>query len=549
MKKTDINQMTLREKIAQTCLVRQSDLLMRADKAYDELRDPAEAKEIMTKNQFGGIWVHGNTDVNSMSKKYNDYFAFDSRKYLNWFKDVISEVEIPVLGANDPGGKSSIDDLSRYATGLIIGAADSEELAYELGQCVGLEHKAYGCNWLWCPNVDLMGRFTGDIVRPFSNIQEQQIRMCRAYFQGIQDAGVAACAKHFPGPDPNETRDGHVVTTYNKQSKEDWKQGMGAVFQAMIDAGVDTIMDAGSAFPAVDDTKIGKRYAACGLSQKVLQDLLRGEMGFDGVIITDDVNMGGFTSYYEKDEIYGRFLAAGNDVLLGVGIDAVDRIEDCVRRGIVTEERITDACRRVLALKEKLGMFEDGFEYGGVDLDAVKARTAAVIKKIAEKGLTLVRDEINLLPLKEKPKHVTIFVYTHAEGIMTRLQAMKQAFEARGAEVVLKRRPESYTEIEEAAERSDLIIYAGYIGHFAPKGGPSFYGEEFWCLRYTFTAGREKSMGVSLGYPFIHYFFMDDADTFVNLYTPDERVQEAFVAAVYGEIPFSGIAPLDMTVR
>ena len=106
---------------------------MQADKAYDELRDSAEAKEIMTKNQFGGIWVHGNTDVNSMSKKYNDYFAFDSRKYLAWFKDVISEVEIPVLGANDPGGKSSIDDLSRYATGLIIGAADSEELVYELG--------------------------------------------------------------------------------------------------------------------------------------------------------------------------------------------------------------------------------------------------------------------------------------------------------------------------------------------------------------------------------------------------------------------------------
>lgn len=549
MKKPDITKMTLREKIAQTCLVRQSDLLMRADKAYDELRDPAEAKEIMTKNQFGGIWVHGNTDVNSMSKKYNDYFAFDSKKYLAWFKDVISDVAIPVLGANDPSGKGSIGDLSRYPTGLIVGAANSEELAYELGRCVGLEHKAYGCNWLWAPNVDLMGRFTGGIVRPFSNIQEQQIRMCRAYFKGLQDVGVAACAKHFPGPDPNETRDGHIVTTYNKLSKAEWKQRMGTVFQAMIDAGVYTIMDSGSAFPAIDDTKIGKRYTACGLSQKVLQGLLREEMGFDGVIITDDVNMGGFTSYYEKDEIYARFLAAGNDVLLGVSIDAVDRIEACVHRGIVTEERITDACRRVLALKEKLGMFEESFAYGGVDLDAVKAKTAEIARKIAEKGLTLVRDNIGLLPLKEKPKHVTIFLYTHKESVFTQLQTMQKAFEARGARVDLRRRPESYAEVEEAAERSDLIIYAGYIGHFAPKGGPSFYGEEFWSLRYTFTAGREKSMGISLGYPFIHYFFMDDADTFVNLYTPHDKVQEAFVAALYGEIPFSGTAPLDMTVR
>ena len=544
----DVNRMTLREKIAQTCLVRQSDLLMRADRAYGELRDPAEASEILAVNQFGGIWVHGNVDVNGMSSRYNGYFAFDSRRFLSWLKDATCGLKIPAIGANDASGMHSCADLSSYPTGLIIGAADSEELAYALGQCVGLEHKAYGCTWLWGPNVDLMGRFTGDIVRPFSNLQEQQIRMCRAYLQGMQSAGVAACAKHFPGPDPNETRDSHIVTTFNRLSREEWLRGQGAVFQAMIDAGVMTVMNGAFAFPAFDDTKKGKRYMPCGLSERMLMGLLKGEMGFDGVVITDDVNMGGYTSFYDHDELYGRLLAAGNDALLGVGIDAVDIIEDCVRRGIVTEERITDACVRMLRLKQKLGMLREDFRYGGVDLETVKARTKAVSEAIARKGLTLVRDDPQLLPLKETPKHVTIFLYTHDESVFHEMDAMKKAFEARGTGVLLRRRPESFADVVDAAEHSDLIIYAGYIGHFAPKGAPSFYEDEFWSLRYAFTAGREKSIGISLGYPFIHYFFMDDAESFVNLYTSDSRVQEAFVAAVFGEIPFSGTAPIDMTI-
>jgi len=548
MKKPDITKMTLKEKIAQTMIVRQSDLLLRADKAYSELRQPEEAGEIMRKNQFGGIWTHGNLDVNGMSDKYNGYFKFTSKSYLKWLTEVTEGVNVPVLCAKDPGGKGSYSDLSNYPSGLIVGAANSTELAYELGKCMGLEQKTAGCNWLWGPNVDLMGRFISDIVRPFSNIRNQQISMCESYIKGMQSVGVAATAKHFPGCDRTETRDGHIVTTYMRTPIEEWKKDQGAVFQAMIDAGVYTIMSAARIYPAMDDTKVGERYLPAGLSKKMLMDVLKGEMGFEGVVITDDVTMGGFTSYYEHDELYARFLEAGNDMLLGVGIDAVDLVEDCVYRGIVSEERIDDACRRVLELKEKLGLFDEGYVRGEQQIEEIVPNTEAVAEKIAAGGITLLRDRNGLLPLKGKIKKVTIFTYTHAEGVFHRLQAMKQAFEERGAVVDLRRKPESYADITNAVEESDLIIYAGYIGFHAPKGSPSFYGDEFWALRYAFSAGKEKSMGISLGYPFIHYFFMDDADVFVNLYTPDERVQRAFVAAVYGEREFKGVAPVDMEI-
>jgi len=292
---------------------------------------------------------------------------------------------------------------------------------------------------------------------------------------------------------------------------------------------------------------IGGRYTCAGFSQKMLIDRLRGEMGFDGVIITDDVNMGGYISYYDADEIYGRFLEAGHDILLGVGVDALDKVMDCVERGIVREERITDACRRVLDLKEKVGLFDDDYTRAYGDINEIRIRTKNVCEKIACDGITLLRDRNGLLPMK-KIDHVTIFTFSHRDDIYENMKAMKKAFEERGTVVELKRRPESFEDVQEAADKSDLIIYAGYIGFHAPKGAPSFYGDEFWSLRYAFTAGKEKSMGISLGYPFIHHYFMDDADTFVNLYSPVETVQKAFVAAVYGEAEFKGIPPLDMDV-
>ena len=97
------------------------------------------------------------------------------------------------------------------------------------------------------------------------------------------------------------------------------------------------------------------------------------------------------------------------------------------------------------------------------------------------------------------------------------LENMKDEFEKHGAEVLLRRRLESYEDAKAIAEEYDLIVYAGFIAFHAPKGAPSFYGDEFWSLRYAFNYGKEKSVGVSLGYPHIHYNFMEDADVFVNL--------------------------------
>lgn len=546
MKKPDVNKMTLREKIGQVLLVRQSDLLMRADKNYSELRDPREAKELLAEYQFGGIWAHGNQDVNGMSDKYNDYFKFTTKSYTAWLKDVTENMTIPPVCANDLGGYLFCSDMHLYAGGLIMGAANSEALAFEFGRNLALEYKSAGINWLWCQEVDLVNRFSGEVGRAFSNDMDQIIKLTRAFIQGIQSVGMAATLKHFPGRDRLDTRDSHVVTGIIKTPVAEWEQEQGAVFQQLIDSGADAVMSVGITYPNMDNTRINGRYLPAGLSHKIITEVLKEKMGFAGVVITDDVNMAGFAAFYDHSELYGRFLAAGNDILLGVGIDAVDLVEDCVRRGIVTEERITDACRRVLNLKEKVGLFRDDYARDSVKIEDVAPAAAASAKKIAEKAITLVRDNVNLLPLKEKPRKVTVYTYSHNEAVRSSLQTMAEAFRRRGAQVDLRRTPESFAEVAEAAQNSDLIVYVGHIAFHDPMGEPSFFGSEFWALRYAFSAGREKSVGISTGFPFIHYMFMDDAEAFINCYSPDTCVQEAVVKAIYGEIGFDGVAPLDM---
>lgn len=545
MKKPRIEEMTLREKIAQTLLVRQSDLMLRADLDYKAARDPEEAAQLMAANQFGGLWTHGHQDVNGIKDSLNKSFHFTVDSYREWLAGTLAPAKVPVLCANDAVGPAFAEGLSQATLGLIVGAADSEELTYEVGRNLARENLLAGCHWVWSPVVDLSSAFTSDITRPFAGEQDCLIRHSAAFIRGMQDAGVAACAKHFPGADPYDARDSHVVTTDLEMTLEEWEATQGKVFQEMIDAGVYTIMTAAQTFPAVDDTKVNGRYIAASFSEKILIDLLKGKMGFEGVVITDDVNMGGYTSYYGHEDLYVELLKAGNDMLLGVGVDALELIEKGVADGRLSEERINDACTRILNLKEKLGLFTEEKEPDYTLEEAAEA-TAATVMEVARKGVTLLYDRHGVLPVsRERIKRVTIIMYSHSATILKRLEAMKAAFEERGAEVVLRDKLENFTEAREVAESSDLIIYAGFIGHFAPKGAPGFFEDVFWSLRYAFTEGAEKSIGVSLGYPYIHYDFMADAPAFFNLYRPTDEIQKAFVEALYGEIPITGKSPVD----
>ena len=547
MQMPEIKSMTLREKLGQLLIVRMSDLLMDADSSYTKLRAPEEAAQIMEKNQFGGIWLHGALEVNHINQIYRENIHFTPDSLKTWYEEVRKNVKIPVIAAADAFGPETAEGYSVYPEGLAVGASSDANSAFELGQCVARELGYAGLDWLWGPIGDHYGRRTFGVDRPFSNKADDLIRCNIDYIKGIHSMNMAATVKHFPGVDPRETRDSHIVTTFIKTSMEEWKQDQGRIFQEIIDAGVDAVMSVATAFPAADDTMVDGRYLPGGLSYNILTKLLKEEMGFQGVVITDDVNMGGFTSFYSGGRLYAEFIKAGHDMLLGVRADAVDLLEKEVEKGTVSMERIDDAVRRVLMLKKKVGLFDRGYRQPDYTIQEAVAQTEKMTRKLAENSLTLVRDRNNRLPFnKEEVKRVAIVCYTHGEFVFEQLNAMKEEFEAHGAEVTMKRRLNSFEEAKEVADTCDLIIYVGHIAMHCPKGALSFYGDEFWALRHAFVYGAEKSVGYATGYPHIHYDFMDDAQIFVNAYTTAGAMQKAFVQGLYGEIPFVGKTPVEL---
>lgn len=541
----DIKKMTLKEKIAQLIIVRQSDLMMYADSSYTKLRDPQEAAELAEKYQYGGVWLHGNTDVNHINDCWNKNIDFDSGTLKKWYEDLRKNVRIPMIAACDPGGNCR--GLSTYTLGLSAGASADDDMAYKLGKCMAEELQLCGIDWIWKPVVDNNNRLSASINRQFASNPDDIIRHSIEFMKGIQSVNVCACAKHFPGHDKNDTRDSHVVTVGIKMSMDEWWENQGKIFKAMIDAGADSVMVGATIFPAADDTMIDGRYIPAGLSYKIITELLKEKMGFKGVVITDDVTMGGFLSYYNGGRLYAEFIKAGNDMLLGTSVDAVDLIYDQVQQGVLSEERIDDACQRVLNMKAKLGLFDKGYRDPQYTIEEARANTEKMTRHMAETSVTLVRDINGTIPFdKNKIKKVAIISHTHAPEGFGALRHMKEAFEEYGCEVLLRKRLENFEEAKQVADDYDLLVYVGYIRFHAPQGAPGFYGDEFWSLRHDFVYGKEKSIGVSLGYPHVLYNFMDDAHMFVNTYSPAREMQRAFVRGIFGDITFVGKSPVEL---
>ena len=135
---------------------------------------------------------------------------------------------------------------------------------------------------------------------------------------------------------------------------------------------------------------------------------------------------------------------------------------------------------------------------------------------------------------------------THDDGFFDRLECMEKALEARGMNVTMQRRLTSLEELKKISEENDLIIYAAYIAPHKPMGAMFFFEEECATFGVAFSSGKEKSIGVSMGYPYIYYDFMGNSPICINAYTDTENVMEAFVAAIFGEIPMEGKSPVDL---
>ena len=541
MKKPLLSELTLREKIGQLGNYRHWDIV---DKIKNKHKDLP---------LIGSIWALGALDmqvINMADESTGKKIPAKSQwAFLHEFN---KNTKIPMIIAMDctRGIQSAFYDLSMQPDSPTIGATGSEEFSYRLGVCKANELKCAGAQWLWGPEEDLANRNSAvSLGRKFSDEPEVVINLAKAQNKGIQDMKVAATAKHFPGDDELEYRDTHVSTAMLRLSVEDWEARQGRIFQEIIDDGVYSVMVGHQSFPAYDNTKLNGQYLPATTSYKVVTELLKGKMGFNGVVITDAIGMHSLLDMYNDDsiEISIACIKAGCDVVLGASGEFIDGIEQAVLRGEIPESRIDDACRRVLDMKEKLGVFEAPLEEQNQEKAVLES--AKLRQEVAENALSLVCDNNKMLPLDaEKYKTVTILYSGFGKGIFESLKYMKDEFTKHGAETV--NIIERWSSKEEAADygaKSDLLVYVSHIACHQPSGVAGYQGDDFSTFYHT-TAGKQKGkrIGVSFGSPYVYFDYYYDFGCFVNAFNNSEETQRAFVKAIYGEIPFKGTQPFKL---
>ena len=276
-----------------------------------------------------------------------------------------SKTRIPLLVASNPemGGAGSCDDGTFVSTHLQAGSHPDKAIARQMGQVAGVETAALGCNWAFAPIVDIHYNWRNTVIstRAFGNTPEIVVERAKEYFDGISESPTACAMKHFPG-DGMDERDQHVVTSYNTLGYEEWNRSYGHVYREMIGHGVQSIMIGHIGAPELSrhfrPGLADKDILPATLAPELLQDLLRGELGFNGLILTDASQMIGLTQAMKRKDLVPATIAAGCDMFLFFRNPAEDfqYMLDGYKSGVITEQRLHDALRRILALKASLGL-------------------------------------------------------------------------------------------------------------------------------------------------------------------------------------------------
>ncbi|WP_246669702.1 glycoside hydrolase family 3 N-terminal domain-containing protein [Agrobacterium sp. B1(2019)] len=468
-----------------------------------------------------------------------------------------SRTKVPLLMAGDIefSEKSSPAAGTEFPNQMAVGATGDTIHAKRMGTIAAREGSYLGFNISWTPVGDLALNFRSSVVntRAFGDDVEAVTGYVRAYHEGVREAGLGTCLKHWPGDGVDE-RDQHFVKTNNTMDMDSWRRSFGQIFGAAIANGVQSIMAGHISLPAYA-AELGARASCQGsapasLNRDLNIKLLRGELGFNGLIVSDATGMVGFGSQGKRSKIVPLCIEEGCDVLL-FPTNLADDFRFLIAgldEGILSYCRLDEAVLRVLALKASLGLHLDRFalpdERWKKNLLA-SPQHAAWADDVARAAVTLVKDTRKILPLRPE-KHPRVLLSwlenrTTPSGPIAQLQFDRLLREA-GFDVTILRPGEK---IE--ATRYDVGVYV-----LAEEGmsAREHLGPRWADLHGPFPASMERlwdylpTIYVSLGSPFLLYH-MPECETFVNGYSPILPVQRATVAALTGKIPFSGQSPVD----
>lgn len=526
-----IAEMTIEEKIGQLFINLFLDL------------DPEKSKKLIDKYYIGGARYHGGK----------------SEKVYELLSGLQRNSKIPLLIACncDSGGDGAISDGTYIASAAQCEASGDEKLAYNAGYVSGREATAIGCNWNFDPCADILYNWRNTIVntRAYGTKADDVIKYTSAYIKGLRQSNIASCAKHFPG-DGTEERDQHLLLGVNELSCEEWDESFGKVYKHLIDEGLMTIMVGHIALPEyqykLNPSLKYEDILPATLAPELINGLLKEQLGFNGLVVTDASHMVGMAAAMKRRDYVPASIAAGCDMILFFNDHEEDFnfMLDGYKNGVITEERLHDALRRILGLKASLKLHVNQKEgtlippKEGLSIIGCEEHLA-MAKEAADLGISLIKDTKNQLPIKPST-HKRIRLHTlfgdggFSGGDNTTEKIIIEELERAGFEVTLNDGTgRNKGKTSDLAENFDAaLIFADIVGYAAENN----YRIRWKCAMSTdmpWYVYELPTVFVSLNFT-THLTDVPMVKTYINAYKDTREVIRQTIQKIMGESEFKG---------
>ncbi|CEI73304.1 MULTISPECIES: glycoside hydrolase family 3 protein [Romboutsia] len=525
------------------------------------------------------LWNNNEEEIKERINKYGmggfRYSNMSADKLYEQNMTIQNTSKIPALiAANiEAGGDGGIGGGTHIGYHVTIGATQDKENAYKLGYYGCKEAAAIGCNWTYAPIVDINKNWRNCVVssRCFSSDADVVLEMSKEYLRGANDAGLACCMKHFPG-DGLDERDQHIVTTNNMMSCEEWDNEFGKVYKGMIDAGVESVMIGHIRLPeysrklkpGIKDNEI----MPATIAPELLQGLLREQLGFNGLILTDATHMVGLTSMIRREDMIPTTIASGCDMILYYRDkdEDVEAMKKGLENGILTHERLDEAVTRVLAFKAMLKLHKkkesNTLMPPKENLSVIGCeKHLEVAKDVADKAITLVKNTKNQLPITPET-HKRIMLYTvDSTGFASKVSMagtgslqdkVKNELEAQGFEVEVfdpntslnGKQLLAMTPIKDFVDKFDAVMLFVNVQGFSQSNVRRITWAMPMGPDIPWYVTELPTVCVSVNNPF-HLIDVPMVPTYINAYTDNENTIHQVIQKIMGKSEFKGVSSVD----
>lgn len=435
---------------------------------------------------------------------------------------------------------------TRFPPLMGLGAAGDEQLAYALGRITAREARAAGVHVTFAPVVDVNNNPQNPIIntRSYGADPDVVARMAVAHIRGLQENGLLATAKHFPGHGDTGT-DSHIQLPYIQVDRVRADAVELPPYRAAFAAHVAGVMSAHIAFPAITGDSV-----PATLNPRLLTGLLREELGFEGLVYTDALDMGAIVEGWGSGAAAVAALRAGADVLLQPMPDDVDDViaalVAAVDEGTLSEARIDTSVLRLLRSKQRLRLHEGA----RVDLERIPhvvgiEEHLAVARTAAERSITAVRNRADVLPLGQQ--RLLVITYSpdfdpiRGRAFLRELRSGSEVVEV--AALDARTHPDQLAAVDTLAEAADVVIFAPFI--HVSAGKTSLAIPPHIADFMTAVAARRPLVVTTFGSPYVLDQF-PDIDTYVIAWAQWEPLQRAAARALLGQAPISGRLPIPL---